>query len=300
MGSAPMVDEKPESRRRTATFGPPVELPWHVSGGALEYADLPGPLARNLAEFRQREGREAGGGIVVATASEVVDRPGEALPEWTGTETFYLAFADVPTPALMRLPTVLRLHKPDRRLHVTHDPLALGRLVVARSRRLPREGIVDAYVVADELVLVLGDLTVRRFPRDRIPEAGDLPPPAFAAFELDEDGSRLRWSELDLDLGVSSLLQAVDPASLAEAEIERMAVEDTGEALRAMREERGLRQRDIPGLGQRQVRRLEKSTSRLTSGAARSYAEAFDLPVASFLEQLGSRLREAAEEARPP
>lgn len=276
-----------------------MQHPWHVTAGALEYADLPGPLERRLGEFRRRESRGTGGGIVVATALEVVDRTEETVPEWTGTGTFYLVFADVPTPALMRLPTLLRLHKPDRRLHVTHDPLALRRLVAARSRRSPRTGIVDAYVVADELVLVLGDLTVRSFPRERIPEAGELPPEAFAGVALDEDGSGLHWAELDLDLGVPSLLQAVDPASLAEAEIERMAVEDTGAALRAMREERGLRQRDIPGLGERQVRRLEKSTSRLTSGAARSYAEAFDLPVASFLEQLGSRLGKAAEEARP-
>lgn len=285
-----MAEEQTGTQIATERAESDSRLQWRVTAGAREYARLPGPLADRLGQFTADRDGEAVGGVVVALASEVVRRE-ELPPAWADAETFYLVFNDVPTPALLRLPTVLRIHKPDQRIHVSGDPLALRRLVVARSRRFPAEGIVDAYVVSDELVLVLGDLTVRSFPRGQVPEAGELSPEAFSAFELDVDGSALRWPELDLDLGVSSILQAVDPSYLAEVEVERLAREDTGAALRAMREDRGLRQRDVLGLGERQVRRLEKSESRLTADAARRFAEAFDLPLEAFLERLGKRLR---------
>lgn len=272
--------------RRNPSPGPRL---W-TSAIARELADLPEQL-RPLLDRGLSEDVEAGG-VVVATASEIIRHPEGPVPEWVDTETFYLVFTDVPVPALMRLPTLLRLHKPDQRLHVTRDAGALRRLLVAQKRQLPEEGIVDAYAVGDELVLVLGDLTVRSFPRDQVPSLADRGREALQEFEIDPDGSYLRWPEMDVDLGVSSLLQALDPTYLADVEIERIAEEDTGAVLRAMREERGLRQKDISGLGERQVRRLETGASRLTAGAAREFAESFDFPVARFLELLGQRLGE--------
>lgn len=292
-----MSEEPAATRIPAEPADPDSRLRWWVTGGAMEYARLPGHLADRLGQLTADRDGEATGGVVVTLASEVIRR--EELPPWADTETFYLVFDDVPAPALMRLPTLLRIHKPDRRVHVTGDPLALRRLVVARSRRRPEEGIVDAYVVADDLVLVQGDLTVRSFPRDQLPVAGELPSDAFAAFELDDDGSALHWSGLDVDLGVASILQAVDPSYRADVEVERLAREDTGDALRAMREEQGVRQRDIPGLSERHVRRLEKSTSRLTAETARCFARAFDLSLEELLERLGERLRERLRGRNP-
>lgn len=261
-----------------------------VSAGARSFSMLPEHLA-DLPE-RPVSGPDQGKDVVVALASEFVRGGVKQLPAWVGTETFYLVFSDVPLPAHMRLPTLLGLHKPDRRLHLTRDREALRRLLIARLRRVPVEGIVDAYVVADELVLVLGDLTIRSFPRRQVPGPGHWEEAEFAAFEIDPDGSFLRWPELDLDLGVSSLLQAVDPMYLAEVEIKRLAREDVGTALRELREAAGLRQEDVPGLSARQVRRLEKSTSRLTADAAGRIAEAIGIPLERLLEELGTRMGE--------
>lgn len=265
-----------------------------VSPAAREQADLPEQLGA-LIERGLSDGVQVAG-AVVASASEIIGQPGDVLPAWVDTETFYIVLVDVPVPALMRLPTLLRLHKPDRRLHVTSDRGALRRLLIAQRRKVPAEGIVDAYVVDGELVLVLGDLTVRSLPTAQLPGLAGRERESIQDFEIDDAGSYLRWPQMDLDLGVSALLQAVDPAYLAEVEIDRLAREDTGRALRAMRKERGLRQSDVSGLGERQVRRLEKGASRLTSSAAREFAESFDLPLDRFLELLGRRLREQTEE----
>jgi transcriptional regulator with XRE-family HTH domain len=53
-----------------------------------------------------------------------------------------------------------------------------------------------------------------------------------------------------------------------------------------MRDERGLRQSDIPGLSERQVRRIEKAISRLSGDAANRFAAAFGMSVEYFLDQV--------------
>lgn len=266
---------------------------WCVTDQARRTADLPVRLERLLEDDLDRSAAE--GSVVVACASEVIAGGETLLPTWVDTETFFLVFHDVPLPAVMRLPSLLGLHKPDRRLHLTRDPGTLRRLLVASHRSVPMGGIVDAYLVADELVLMLGDLTVRSFPRQQVPGVGRLPATLFTEFEIDPDGSYLRWPEEDVDLGVSGLLQAVDPMYLADVEIDRLSREDVGGALRELREERGLRQRDVPGLSERQVRRLEKGTSRLTAEAAGDLAEAFGLSLSRFLDLLAARTREQVE-----
>lgn len=267
--------------------------PWRVTSGARQMAELP-PRLEGLLEERTAPSAREGKGLVVACASEVIAEGTRFRPDWAGAETFYLLFMDVALPAVMRLPTLLGLHKPDRRLHVTRDCRSLRRLLIASRRAVPMEGMVDAYVVKEELVLVLGDLTVRSFPRRELPGVGHLSESCFSDFGIDPDGSYLRWSAEDVDLGVSGILQAVDPMYLADVEIDRLSREDTGKALRRMREERGLRQRDVAGLSERQVRRLEKGTSRLTADAARDFAEAFGLSLDRFLEVLGSEMRKGS------
>lgn len=269
---------------------------WWVSSGARRAERLPGGLDRSL-ERSQGGASDARLALVVALASEILaGLPGEVLGR-CGMDTFYLVFMNLPLPAAMRLPTLLGLHKPDRRLHLTREMGALRRLVIARNRAVPMEGILDAYVLDDELVLVLGDLTIRSFPRERVPEAGQLTRDRFVAFEIDPDGSYLRWTDLDIDLGVSGLLQAVDPSYLADVEIDRLSRENTAEELARMRADRGLRQRDVPGLSERQVRRLEKGTSRLTADAARQYAAAFGLSLNEFLNELSRAVGALSEPA---
>ena len=53
-----------------------------------------------------------------------------------------------------------------------------------------------------------------------------------------------------------------------------------------MRDERRLRQSDIRGLGERQVRRIKKAISRLSGDAAKRFAAAFGMNVAYFLDQV--------------
>ena len=259
---------------------------WFLSKGAARAGDVSGRLLRSM-EGPEEPRPDAPRDIVIALASELLEAADSALPEWAiGPGVWYLLIADVPVPAVMRLPTILRLHRPDQRLHVTTDAGAVRRLLTARARANSFEGIVDAYAVADTIVVVLGDATSRSLPVDRIPPLRRMRDSAWRNFEIDADGSYLHWAEEDVHIGASQLLQAVDPSFLAEVARRRYDADKSGEAIQALREARGIRQADVPGLSERHVRRIEQGVSRLTSNSAARLAEAFDLAPGEFLDEL--------------
>lgn len=254
-------------------------------------------MAASLTPLLTRAAREMAGGapglvapVTAGFASEFLSNaparqpsPGRARP------TRYLAVIDVPEPALMRLPTALELRRPEYRLHVTRDVGVVRRLVVASRRDDPRMGVVDAYLLDDALAVLTGDFEIRSFPVERVPELAALGLEERQAFEIDPDGAYLHWPAPDIHLGVSQLLQCADPAYLVDIEIERNSNDFLGTALRSLREERGLRQVDVPGLGERQVRRIEEGLSRLRPASAGHFAAAFGMTVSDLLAEIGRR-----------
>ena len=231
-----------------------------------------------------------GPSLAVALASELIGPNRVTLPSWVNTQTRYLVVLDVPEQAVLRLASTLRLHKPDRRLRVSRDPLVVKRLVIALTRPAPWEGILDAYVLEDSLVVVLGDMSVREFPIGRLPKVGKLDREEFGRFEIDSAGSYLYWPCQDVHMGPSQMLQAVDPVFLAEVEIRRYEMANVSQALEDMRNDRRLKQTEITGLSERHVRRLEKEEVRLTVGAATRFAGAFGLTMSGFLDELSERI----------
>lgn len=229
-------------------------------------------------------------GLIVARASELIGADSLRLPKWVDTETRYLVVLDVPEQAVLRLASVLRLHKPDQRLRVCRDPLVVKRLVIALKRPIPWEGILDAYVLENSLVVVLGDMSARQFPISKLPRVRRFEPEVLTHFEIDSSGSYLYWPDRDVHLGPSQLLQAVDPRFLSQVEIRRYEMENVSEALLDMRRERRLRQTEIPGLSERHVRRLEREEVRLTVEAATKFASAFGLSLSEFLDELSERI----------
>lgn len=237
--------------------------------------------------------------LVVARASELLRPDRVTLPDWVDTETRYLVVLDVPEQTVLRLASILRLHKPDRRLHVCRDPSVVKRFVIALTRPVPWEGILDAYVLEDALVVVLGDMTVREFPIGRLPRVRRLEPAVVGRFAIDSAGSYLYWPDRDVHMGPSQMLQAVDPAYLSDVEIRRYQMENVSQALLDMRKDRQLKQTDIPGLSGRHVRRLEREAARLTVDAATSFAGAFGLTLSGFLDELSERISALREGHRP-
>lgn len=230
-------------------------------------------------------------------ASEILAHAGAGFPEWlSGTDTRYAVLrGDVPTTELPRIPTLLKLHKPDQRMHLTEDVGVVRRALVALLRDHPVEAILDAWTFQGRLTLLFADLGKRSFDPNRIPVLRGMKPRDLAGFRIDEDGSYLHWPGLDVHLGVSQILQATDSKYLAQVEIERNALDYTSWALEAWRREAGIRQADVEGMSERHVRRIEKGVSRLTVSAAERFASAFRITTREFLDELARRTRETRE-----
>ena len=228
--------------------------------------------------------------LVVARASELMGTNRVTLPNWVDAETRYLVVLDVPEQAALRLASTLRLHKPDQRLRVCRDPLVVKRLVIALKRPAPWEGILDAYVLEDSLVVVLGDMSAREFLIRRLPQVRRFEPAVLNHFEIDSAGSYLYWPDRDVHMGPSQMLQAVDPMHLSDVEIRRYEMEKVSLALLDMRTDRHLKQTEIMGLSERHVRRLENEEARLTVEAATRFAGAFGLTLPGFLDELSERI----------
>lgn len=277
------MPQKSDFPFRFVYFSPAVlgEMPEHI-----------GQFLKPLLEAESELDSEAEESLAVLTASEILKHGWDCLPEWVDAETHFLIFADVPEPALFRLPTILRIHKPDQRVHVTRDPAALKRQAIALNRDHVFEGLLDAYLVDKDLYVVHGDLSVRAFPLSQLDFLSDLDEEQIQAFQVHTSGSFLQWPSHDLRVGASQLLQAVDPMFLADIAIERYSAEKMSLTLRALRKESGLTQSDIPGLSDRHIRRLENEEVRLTAETAEKYAKAFGTSLSEFLEELGRRLAE--------
>ena len=139
-------------------------------------------------------------------------------------------------------------------------------------------------------MVVLGDMSVREFPIERLPQVGRFEPAALSHFVIDSAGSYLYWPDRDVHMGPSQMLQAVDPMYLADVEIRRYEMEKISLALLDMRNDLQLKQTEILGLSERHVRRLEREETRLTVDAASTFASAFGLTLSEFLDELSERI----------
>jgi hypothetical protein len=258
-----------------------------VSRAAQKFAALPAHL-RKAAHDAPAEGLKTP--VCVICASEVLaSGPVQLPPIGSGTETRYLVLVDVPEQALVRLPRALGVQRPEYRLYQTPDPGALRRLLIALARPEPMFGIVDAYVVGASLHVLTGDFEFRCFPVRKIPALSRLPAADRPRFTVDVDGSYLHWPARDIHLGVSQLLQEADPAFMADVAIRRSERDKLGPALRTLREEVGIRQSDVAGIGERQVHRIETGVSRLRYESAQKFAKAFGMTTGALLTELAQR-----------
>ena len=110
-----------------------------------------------------------------------------------------------------------------------------------------------------------------------------------AAFEVAADGSFIYWPTPDIHLDLDAIRGAGDPEYGEKQAAARLAHDERyGSAVAAFRTERGLRQTDIAGLSERQVRRIEKG-ERPTVSALRSLARAHKLDLSKYLAEVAAR-----------
>jgi hypothetical protein len=146
--------------------------------------------------------------------------------------------------------------------------------------------ILEAHGVVPVLFVTSCALQQYEVPINKITALKSVPESTRANFTIDEDGSYLHWPESDIHLDLDAIRVAIDPVANKKAfEAKALRHRRYGSAIAKLRLQKGLKQSDIPGLSDRQVRRIE-------SGAATTYesfsrlANAHGMALDEYLNQL--------------
>ncbi|MFN7292522.1 MAG: helix-turn-helix domain-containing protein [Pirellula sp.] len=194
-------------------------------------------------------------------------------------------------PSLLR---ALKVRSPDR-IHFSSKPdkkneLALiHRLVLGAADKDENVSIVDAWFEASDLVLLSASFERLVVPRSKLEQFLGTSLIKQRQFEIDEDGRFLYWPHADVHLGWKQLDQLIHPTKAIgdKGKSKEFAVR-YGKAIRQLRVSIGLRQNDIAGLDERQVRRFERGEQFPSTRALESLAKSHNLDVGDYMKRLAS------------
>jgi hypothetical protein len=194
-------------------------------------------------------------------------------------------------PSLLR---GLKVRSPDR-IHFSSKPdkkteLALiHRLVLGAADKDENVSIVDAWFEASDLVLLSASFERLVIPRSKLEQFLGTNLTKQRQFEIDEDGRFLYWPHADVHLGWKQLDQLIHPTkAIGDKGKSKEFSLKYGAAIQQLRTSIGLRQKDIAGLDERQVRRIERGEQFPSTKALESLAKSHNLDVGEYMKRLAS------------
>ncbi len=187
----------------------------------------------------------------------------------------------------------------DERIHFVDkekdEELFAERLLVSLNTIDIGYHIIDSYWDWSNDILVVTSPTLKGFKRLRIP-LENLPSlnghsiESLENMEIDEDGIFIYWPKLDIHLGWEQFHNALDQKILLRAKQQSDEFNKKyGAAIRNFRQKINLRQKDIMGLTERQVGRIERGECRATHASLIKLAKAHQMTITDYMEKL-SRL----------
>ena len=183
--------------------------------------------------------------------------------------------------------------------YLAPDLNALRRMVEARLARAEDQLMASASV--DDGKLVVWSCEPKRYviALSEVPALARLSEKDAASFNLSSSGSRLHWHKGDIDLDLASVRYYADPKTRqAQTKARREEASRYTAAIRAFRRERGLTQSSIPGLTDRQVRRIEQGENIPQIETLSKLAAAHGLELDPYLRELAQRSSQTQSEAR--
>ncbi len=182
------------------------------------------------------------------------------------------------------------------RLHLARleadDELSFLRRFLAGLLSSDQDGsIMDAWWDRDELVVISPTFQRLRIPFASLPKLRNAAAKERERFEIDPQGDFIHWPSHDIHMGWSQFQQAVDPQARLKAQQKREQFNERyGQAIRALRESKGLSQQDVSGLDERTVRRIEQGKTRATANGLSKLAKAHGMTAADYMAAVASLL----------
>lgn len=173
---------------------------------------------------------------------------------------------------------------------VHSGPLLPRRVIKAWSIGAQDQLIANASLIGNKLFVVSCALEEFEIGFDAYPALRSIPRNERTNFEVTEDGSSIHWPSTDVHLDLDDIRYATVPDWRKRAK--RIQVDhdsEFGAATALVRKKHDLRQSDIKGLSERQVRRIESGE--------RTTAESLELLSAACGMELDEYLNEVAQAA---
>ena len=203
---------------------------------------------------------------------------------------------DLPVEAVAKRLLPLNIRNPDRIHIAAHRDRDLTEDLIFRIfQGMTAAGgihpIVDAWIENHFLVVLSPTFSRLEIPIEKLSRFVGHEEKLIPNFELDEDGRFLYWPHADAHLGWNQLEQIIDPAKAVTAAKKTLQYNRRyGAAIRALRESMGLKQSDIQGITERQLRRVEHGEQAATKATLEALAKAHSLSLDDYIGQLAKRV----------
>lgn len=170
---------------------------------------------------------------------------------------------------------------------VHSDPVVFERILNAWRIGAQDELVADA-TIQDELILVRTcSLETIEINVEELKPLREATREELTDYEVALDGAHIHWPELDVHIDLETIRVARNPQLRDEFRKQRLEERrQLGAAIRKLREEAGLRQKDIDGISPRQVRRIEKGEGKPRTDTLRHFAQAHDSSLNAYLNDL--------------
>ena len=191
----------------------------------------------------------------------------------------------------LKIRSLDRLHLADKENRES-EAMLIQRFFVGMTDPVGNPTITDAWIEGDELVLLSASFQRLKIPRSKLDRFLGTNSDKWLQFEMDEDGSFLYWPHADAHFGWKQLEQLVDPTKSVQDQKKTDQFKRLyGHAIRAVRESAGLKQIEIDGLTDRQLRRIENGEQMASPKALESLAKAHKLDISDYMNRLAAMTR---------
>jgi hypothetical protein len=178
-----------------------------------------------------------------------------------------------------------------RNMFVHSNSAVPNRVLAAWQHNAQAELIADATVADDWLIVVSCEPKTYEVRFDQMPALKKIAPHQRRNFEIAEDGSFIWWPSADIHLDLDAMRTVTDPAWRKRARRMRQTHGRAyGMAIASLRKEHGLRQTDIQGVSERQLRRMEESGA-VSVHTMEQLAKSHGMTLAEYLDELAHKLR---------
>jgi hypothetical protein len=166
---------------------------------------------------------------------------------------------------------------------------AVRRILKAHALGAEKQLVASASVDEGILSVWSCEPKLYRCPISEIPALAALGTKALDRVEVSSSGSRIHWLDGDIDLDMDAIREFADPAVRQNIELKyRVEATRYGSAIRKLREAHGLRQAAIPGLSDREVRRLENGEVQPHLASLKKLAKAHGIALSEYMAKLAT------------